>query len=317
MPVCRRALQDVWVGVVFNGEGTASPILRQMKLEFDYQTYINNLPAVYSQDPKGRELLTRLLSLLEGGFGDVESLMKALPTDFDPASAPASFLTWLAGWLALALEDNWGDARRRAAIAGAYALYARRGTATGIRDALRFFLGVDAILDEPILGASPWSLSNEETSGALPPQAGVRPPALGFTTILAAAQPQGAILGSSALGESQIVAEDDYGVPLFSNLANRINVKIYRGAIGADKLGSVRSLLQAEKPAHVWCDVCLVEPAMRVGFQARVGIDAIVAPPSSRPSPLGAAPGGLVLGGESATIGPLNRIGLTTRLGEN
>jgi phage tail-like protein len=309
--------QDVWVGVVFNGEGDASPELRQMKLQFDYQTYINNLPAVFSDDAEGRQLLIRLLSLLGGGFEDVEGLMKTLPADFDPYSAPASFLSWLAGWLALDEQDNSVEAQRRAAIAGAYALYARRGTATGIREALRFFLGVDGIIEEPIQHASPWSLSADGVTSGTASQAGVRPAVLGFTTFLAAAEPQGAILGSSVLGQSQIVAEEDYGVPLFANLANRINVGLYRGKIGSARLDAVRALLQAEKPAHVLCDVCLIEPAMRVGFQARIGIDAIVAPSSTPATRLGSSPGGLVLGDKPVTIGPQNRVGISTRLGDD
>jgi hypothetical protein len=42
---------------------------------------------------------------------------------------------------------------------------------------------------------------------------------------------------------------------------------------------ALRDLIEAEKPAHTDFQLCLVEPRMRVGVQARVGIDSIVAGP--------------------------------------
>jgi len=39
----------------------------------------------------------------------------------------------------------------------------------------------------------------------------------------------------------------------------------------------LRAVLDREKPAHTTYELCVIEPALRVGAQARVGIDAIVA----------------------------------------
>ena len=44
-----------------------------------------------------------------------------------------------------------------------------------------------------------------------------------------------------------------------------------------EALQKIRSILDREKPAHTDYHLCVVEPTMRVGFQARVGIDTIVA----------------------------------------
>jgi hypothetical protein len=44
----------------------------------------------------------------------------------------------------------------------------------------------------------------------------------------------------------------------------------------------VRAVLDAEKPAHTDYDLCVVEPTFVVGWQARVGVDAVIPhPPAS------------------------------------
>ena len=46
---------------------------------------------------------------------------------------------------------------------------------------------------------------------------------------------------------------------------------------------ALREVIDAEKPAHTDYHLCFVEPRLRVGFQARLGIDAIV---GNGPAPL-------------------------------
>ena len=43
---------------------------------------------------------------------------------------------------------------------------------------------------------------------------------------------------------------------------------------------SLEAVLEHEKPAHTDYHLCLIEPRFRVGFQAQVGIDTIVASPA-------------------------------------
>ena len=42
-------------------------------------------------------------------------------------------------------------------------------------------------------------------------------------------------------------------------------------------LEDVRLVIEREKPAHTTYDLCVIQPRLRVGVQARVGVDAIVA----------------------------------------
>jgi hypothetical protein len=115
------------------------------------------------------------------------------------------------------------------------------------------------------------------------------------------------------LDQSQLIADSDYGVPLFEDVAFQFSVLVYRGQVNCPAtLALVQSVIDREKPAHTTSQLCILEPAMRVGFQARLGIDTVVGgePAAMRlgdASTLGAA---TVLGGQ-----PPGRVGFNSRLG--
>ncbi len=310
-------LDYVWVGVESIGEGLTSPILSQMRLDFDHETYIQYLPTIYKEDSPSRSFLIRFLSLFESLFNDVENTIASLSVLFDPGAVHAQFLPWLAGWLAIDLDENWPEEKKRQAMADAFEMYTLRGTAEGIRKALRFFAGVDARIEEPILHAAWWSLPADETS----PSVETRNSILGFTTMLAPAEAQGAVVGTTAvLDQSHLITQEEFGVPLFEDIAHQFLVQVYQGQVPREKkLDEVRSLLDREKPVHTTYHLCIIQPRMRVGFQATVGIDTVVAGPLT-PTRLGKTPVpsmGLILGGEPAgRIGERGQVGRTTRLGE-
>ena len=127
-------------------------------------------------------------------------------------------------------------------------------------------------LRNPVCKHALWSLGETST--------------LGFTTMLAPAHPQGAVVGTSAtLGQSHLTRGDDFGAVLFEDVAHRFCVQVYCAELtrpGA--LADVQAVIEREKPAHTTYHLCVIEPHMRVGVQARVGIDAIVAeaPPAAQ-----------------------------------
>jgi hypothetical protein len=102
---------------------------------------------------------------------------------------------------------------------------------------------------------------------------------LGFSTRLASAHAQGAVVGTTAtLGQSQLIRADDFGAPLFEDIAHRFCVQIYCAELRRPGiLDNVRTVIEREKPAHTHYHLCVIEPRMRVGAQARVGVDAIIA----------------------------------------
>ena len=62
---------------------------------------------------------------------------------FDPWTAPAEFLPWLASWLALELPPSWDEYQRRRVISSIVAIYRRRGLQRGLDENL----GLHAVSD--------------------------------------------------------------------------------------------------------------------------------------------------------------------------
>ena len=259
----------VWLAGRLQGDGSATPLLEQIKISYNHESWARHLPAIYSEDPARRAFLDQSLSLFESLLTDVEALVGDLPQLFDPwaasnTPAPESWLDWLAGWLAFDLEEQWSEEQRRQALAEAFAAYGKRGTVESLRELIRLYAGATAHISEPARFASLWSLGESA--------------ALGFDTMVAPAHAQGAVVGNTAtLDQSHLIAEAAYGAPLFDEFAHRFCVQIYASDLAAaGTAGRVQEIVEREKPAHTTYHLCLIEARMRVGFQARIGIDSIV-----------------------------------------
>jgi phage tail-like protein len=259
----------LWIGGLVLSDGQDTPTLHQMRVEYGRDTYLKHLPAIYGKESESRDFLERLLSLQESVLSDLESEVSDLPRLFDPFAAPnegfPSWLSWLAGWLDFDLNETWNEEQTRQYLSQAFDLYTKRGTLEGLKRYLKIYAGVEAHIEEPALHTSLWSLGDVST--------------LGFTTMLAPAHLQGAVVDTSATtGQSHMVKDDALGTTLFEDLAHHFRVLIYCAEltrIGA--LDDAKAVIDREKPAHTTYHLCLIEPQMRVGVQARVGIDAIIA----------------------------------------
>jgi len=261
----------LWLGAVFQGNGTASPALDQVRIAWDEESWLHYLPVMYARDDPTRTFLERALALFRDTLGSVDVELDSLPALFDPGAAPdkapAPWLDWLASWLAFSLDEDWTPDQRRQALEGAFALLGRRGTAEGLRDFISLYTGASASIDEPSRHASVWSLGEIST--------------LGFTTMLAEAEAQGAVLGTTAtLDRSHLLEVTDYGAPLFEDLAHHFCVRVRSmDVMVPGALDRLRRVIEQEKPAHTTYDLCVVEPRMSVGLQARLGVDSIVGGP--------------------------------------
>lgn len=292
--VLNEPARYLWIAGRLQGDGTSTPVLSRLLVNHDPETWLRYLPNIYqggdmstSENPAGEAVfLERTLALFESLLGDSEALIDHLPRLFDPAAAPdepggASWLDWLAGWLDFELDETWNEPHRREALAQAFALYARRGTADSLRELLALYTGADVRIEEPSQYINLWSLGENST--------------LGFTTMLAPAYAEGAVLDTTAtLDGSHLIDERDYGAPLFEGSAHHFCVQLHAAsAPDPQTVERVRQIIEREKPAHTTYHLCLLAPRMRVGFQARIGVDTIV----------GGGLNGPVIGGDS----PLGR----------
>jgi len=260
----------LWVGGRLQAGAGGAPLLGALRADFDGDGWLRHLPAAYSRDAAGRDLLDRALAALESALDEHERLIEDLPLLFDPATAPdddgrGRWLEWLAGWLAFELEAAFARGDRRLAVAGAFELQGMRGTAEGLRRLVALVLGVEVDVMEPAAAARVWALGSADAG-------------LGFGTALAAAQPDGAVLDTTAtLDRSHLLGADEYGAALYADLAHRFCVRAYAADLAAPgaREALVR-IVERERPAHAPAHLCVLEPRARVGFQATVGVDAIV-----------------------------------------
>jgi hypothetical protein len=126
------------------------------------------------------------------------------------------------------------------------------------------------------------------------------------------------LVGQTVVGESGPLEADEYGSPLFSDSAHTFAVVVPAGRMSSvAEREMLRATLDREKPAHTDYHLCFVEARMRVGFQARIGIDSIVAGP---PMPLlldGTALGVESFLGDADSGNGIGRIGSHAHIGYN
>ncbi|MBK5189020.1 MAG: hypothetical protein JJD97_12315, partial [Gemmatimonadaceae bacterium] len=299
----------LWIAGTLQGDGNATAAIHQLRLSYDERGWLQFLPAMYSRDDVSRTFLERALAAFEGVLASESKIIDDLPLLFDPAAvsdaAPrATWLDWLARWVDARPDESWIAEMRRSVVARAFRAHAWRGTRESLRELVRLYVGTTPFIEEPAAHAGLWSL------GAT---------ALGVDSALADASPQGAALGTTAIVDrSHLIAAEDWGEPAYAGLAHHFVVRVYGAELPADDgLARVRTVIDREKPAHTTYDLCTIEASMRVGMQARIGIDAVVAgPPVATPLGDGWDMGtGSVLGASTVDRRVGARIGDGARVG--
>lgn len=120
-----------------------------IELVVSRRSLINHLPQVYQKaDRTGGHFLREFLWVFDHIFADVHRHLDRVHTYFDPLESPPEFLAWLAGWVALAIDQDWPEAKQRKLIRQAIDMYGYRGTVRGLKLFLSIFTGVEPRLTE-------------------------------------------------------------------------------------------------------------------------------------------------------------------------
>lgn len=294
-----------------------SPCVHQGRAATAGEDWLNYLPLTYRRHNKDADgFLTRWLKLVRGEFGRIEELLNDMPRIADANFVPASSLPWLAQWLALKLPKIADDGQRRALIARAVELFARRGTQQSIAEFVELHTGISPAIIESFTDRRIWILGatsrldfdtrlpvldplgmvvpDESLDGGCCPRdedpviSGCAPCRIQTASSTPPSLTVKNPIGRAIVGESGPLASYQVGMPLFSDTAYRFCVIVdgYRACDEATRTEIAR-IVEREKPAHTDYRIEYVAPDMRVGLQARIGIDAIVGgdPPPLRLSP--------------------------------
>ena len=152
-------LQDVvgrylQVRLTIEGTGKTSARLAAIRIHYPRFSYLKEyLPAVYREDRVSASFVERYLANVEGTFTTLEGKIEHVETLFDPRTAPAAALDWLAAWLGATLDFKWSDATRRLFLTHAPQMFRERGTCAGLVRAIR--LALDRPPTEDIFACSP------------------------------------------------------------------------------------------------------------------------------------------------------------------
>ena len=117
------------------------------------------LPALFQDD----DFAQRLTSALDAVLAPALCTLDNRHAYFDPELAPIDFLSWLAHWVGVGLDENWPPDRQRALVARAGELYQARGTLRGLAAHLELYTGAVAEITDN--GGTSWSPTPD---GALP-----------------------------------------------------------------------------------------------------------------------------------------------------
>jgi hypothetical protein len=119
-------------------------------------------------------------------------------------------------------------------------------------------------------------------------------------------------VGETVVGQSGPLGQSEFGKPLFSETAHLFTVSVPAALLREPgQREMLRTVVEAEKPAHTDFHLCFTEARMRVGFQARIGLDSIIAGP---PPPMALAGSRL---GLSSYLGTTDEDDRTGRVGKH
>ncbi len=269
----------IFVRLRLSGDGTATPRVRRIHLDFPRATSADLLPAVYHDDATGGAFTERFLGLFDASLDTVSETVRRFPALLDAHRAPADVLPWIANFLAVALDEGWSSETRRRILSGAAALFRQRGTLPGLESAIRlaYFPNTDddaAAIVEHGRGRAWGSVTS--TQGT-PGSAAAR---LGSTRLFGRAQAR-LTLGRSAIGRTPLMSFGDPGDDPHRAGAFRFTVTVPPAA-GVTR-ESVARLIDGQKPAHTIADIRIGgDREFILGTGARLGIDTLL----RRPSPM-------------------------------
>ena len=114
---------------------------------------LSQLPGVYQEEG----FTERFVASFDDGLAPIVSTLDNLASYVDPDLAPEDFLAWLAGWVAVELDDQTRTEDLRRAVRESVPNHRRRGTRAGLREIVSHLTGAQVEVTDS--GGAVWSLT--------------------------------------------------------------------------------------------------------------------------------------------------------------
>jgi phage tail-like protein len=248
----------------FTGDGHESPRVQMAQVYFQRNSYLRFLPAVYQEDSRGRDFLERFLSLYESMFLGVEEKINHITQYFDADVPEIEFLDWLSSWLAVMVDENWPEPKRRLLLKEAFQLYKTRGTQKTLRRVIEIFTGGQAAIIEH------WRLR--------PPMILSQALRVGVNSHVGPKRTQLLILEeSSIIGEFILEEQEDAPEKPFLLDAYDFTVLVDTSNLKGEYEKILRRLIEDEKPAHTQYFLRTTQGAVaQLGQQSLLGVNTVL-----------------------------------------
>lgn len=253
--------QYLWFKIILSGSETISPIVSSFTVFFPRISYLDHLPAMYQEDPISRSFLEHFLSIFESIFYEIDVTVEHIERFFDANGAPAEFLSWLGSWVAISMDENWSEEKKRLIIQHAVSLYKKRGTREGLEDTIELITDHKPLIVENFYKDHK-SQVNPRYSPDLPESYKV----IFFPS-----------------GEAKIKSSGGKEVPLvdvlYGNERFGFCVFLERSILKENSLDMIRRVIEDQKPAHTCYGLTVMEPWFYLDMHTYLGINTALTKP--------------------------------------
>jgi phage tail-like protein len=273
--VMSREGRFLWLRLDLSGNGQGTPTVGGAQVFYPRHSQLELLPAVYSADDAARRFLERFLAVFQTQLEPIEHTIRDMAGLFDPDAATPAMVDALSSWLALPREGDWDAAQRRNLLRAVPRTVTDRGTLAALSTYVRAYLenmtGIQLADDHfPHLVEGYRERNYLALTG--------REPVGGRSELWGPGKVARLQLDRFAtVGKVRLVTTGDPDRDVFHYYAHRFRVVAPASWVrtAADER-MLRRAIEAEKPAHTAYQLALINPGIRLGGQATIGLDTII-----------------------------------------
>ena len=140
---------------------TSSPV----EVHVSRASWLRHLPHMYTAAGQEHAFLGQFLRIFEHLHDQTSDALARVPDVFRPLETETAFLPWLATWVAVHLEPEWPEQKKRAWLRLAPTLFARRGTRRALELTLEMHLGFTPVIEENAWPDEPFRVGVASTIG--------------------------------------------------------------------------------------------------------------------------------------------------------
>lgn len=143
----------LWFVLLLHGNGSGSPVIRDIRLYFPKETWMRFLPEIY-QGAEG-EFLERYLCIFQSVYDSLGEKIRQDAISLDLQAADPQQLLQLSGWLCAGSSHLWKPEHLKQYLKTGAMVYKNLGTAGALERMVELYTGFKPYLREPGTGDNP------------------------------------------------------------------------------------------------------------------------------------------------------------------